>query len=291
MNNSEETIVRGSEQPTAPTVATPENNSWKKVSIGGVSGILVGAGAILGAEALAHAQTTEADTNDDHQQPAGHASVASSHDGLSFDAAFAAARAEVGPGGVFYWNGGVYGTYYEEEWAAMSAEERLAFTQSVQPAVRPQAISAEQLAEMGATPVAETSVEASSETETPSEPEDPDVQLIDDNSSADNDVHVVGTGQIEGHSAVALDISGNGDPDVVVIDVDDSDSLTDPDLVVDNQGNYATIGELNQEYGQPAGGSEEDSSLGDGFHETSLSSDIDASLPDYSNDADVGALI
>lgn len=46
------------------------------------------------------------------------------NDGMSFGQAFAAARAEVGPGGVFEWRGGVYGTYYEQEWNAMTPAQR-----------------------------------------------------------------------------------------------------------------------------------------------------------------------
>ena len=45
-------------------------------------------------------------------------------DSMSFSEAFAAAREEVGPGGVFEWHGQVYGTYYESEWNNMSEAER-----------------------------------------------------------------------------------------------------------------------------------------------------------------------
>lgn len=40
---------------------------------------------------------------------------------------FFAARAEVGANGVFQWNGGVYGTFYENEWAEMSDEFKQEF--------------------------------------------------------------------------------------------------------------------------------------------------------------------
>ncbi len=49
-------------------------------------------------------------------------------DDLSFGQAFAAARAEMGPGGSFAWRGQVYGTYYRNEWNAMSAADRHDFT-------------------------------------------------------------------------------------------------------------------------------------------------------------------
>jgi len=45
-------------------------------------------------------------------------------DSMSFSQAFAAARTEVGPGGLFTWHGNTYGTYYADEWNNMSAEEK-----------------------------------------------------------------------------------------------------------------------------------------------------------------------
>lgn len=50
--------------------------------------------------------------------------AASVNDGMSFSEAFAQARHEVGAGGVFEWNGGLYGTYYADEWNNMSAQQR-----------------------------------------------------------------------------------------------------------------------------------------------------------------------
>ena len=46
---------------------------------------------------------------------------------LSFNEAFAAARAEVGANGVFEWRGGYYGTYLSDEWSEMSDEFKQEF--------------------------------------------------------------------------------------------------------------------------------------------------------------------
>lgn len=51
-------------------------------------------------------------------------------DDMSFAQAFAAARQEVGAGGAFEWRGTVYGTYYANEWDAMSSEEQAQFSAS-----------------------------------------------------------------------------------------------------------------------------------------------------------------
>ena len=63
--------------------------------------------------------------------------VAAVNDDLSFGEAFAQARAEVGPGGVFHWHGGIYNTYTAAEWNNMSVGEKHDFAQQVQPEVRP----------------------------------------------------------------------------------------------------------------------------------------------------------
>lgn len=46
------------------------------------------------------------------------------NDDMSFNEAFAAARAEVGAGGAFEWRGNVYGTFYAEEWHNMSPADK-----------------------------------------------------------------------------------------------------------------------------------------------------------------------
>ena len=49
-------------------------------------------------------------------------------DDMSFSQAFAAARRAVGPHGVFEWRGGVYGTYYDNEWKHMPADYKRNFS-------------------------------------------------------------------------------------------------------------------------------------------------------------------
>ena len=53
------------------------------------------------------------------------------NDEMSFGEAFSAARAEVGSGGVFEWNGKLYNTFTAEEWEAMSSEEKSDFQDRV----------------------------------------------------------------------------------------------------------------------------------------------------------------
>ncbi|GAB3902409.1 hypothetical protein GCM10028803_29050 [Larkinella knui] len=52
-------------------------------------------------------------------------------DRMSFDEAFAAARQEVGMGGVFGWQGHWYNTFEKEEWSSLSLEQRQEYTEQI----------------------------------------------------------------------------------------------------------------------------------------------------------------
>lgn len=113
-------------------VKDAKSSGWKKVAAGAGTGILLGGVAtmLMGMKAPEDVNVPEG-ASEESANPAwvdDEISVASSvNDGMSFDEAFAAAREEVGPGGCFEWHGGVYGTYYANEWNNMTAEERAEF--------------------------------------------------------------------------------------------------------------------------------------------------------------------
>jgi len=50
---------------------------------------------------------------------------------MSFGQAFAAARDEVGMGGVFSWHGHWYNTFEKDEWSALSLEQRQTYTEQI----------------------------------------------------------------------------------------------------------------------------------------------------------------
>lgn len=52
-------------------------------------------------------------------------------DSMTFKDAFAVARDEVGPGGVFEWHGKTYSTYTSAEWQSMDHDDRIAYQHSV----------------------------------------------------------------------------------------------------------------------------------------------------------------
>lgn len=146
MENNETTTFGTVEQQKAEKREQNNRSGWQAVTIGGVSGILMGAGGTYAANAFAAGEETAEETG---EETATTSSTASSHvadnglrvaevdQGLSFGEAFAAAREAVGPGGVFHWHGNIYNTYTAAEWENMTAAEHRQFAQQVQPEVRP----------------------------------------------------------------------------------------------------------------------------------------------------------
>lgn len=115
-----------------------QSQMWKQIAVGAASGLLIGSvSTVLMGMTLPDAEEessgkTNGETTDTHREELSHpewvddqVQVATTvNDDMSFGEAFAAARAEVGPGGVFEWHGQLYGTYTAEEWNNMTAEER-----------------------------------------------------------------------------------------------------------------------------------------------------------------------
>lgn len=121
-------------------------DTWKKVAIGGVSAIAFGGAAYATTSMLSDGQAEDieasVDGNGENEADASVEETAapaanfnpsmqmatSVNDDMSFSEAFAAARAEVHAGGMFEWHGNVYGTYYGNEWDALSPDQQSAFT-------------------------------------------------------------------------------------------------------------------------------------------------------------------
>lgn len=131
------------------------------------------------------------------------------NDSMSFSQAFAAARAEVGPGGSFTWHGQVYGTYYENEWNAMTPQEQNQFTMA---AIHGETHEANNFEEplYAAKPIEVEPYDAN--------------EYVD---QYDDEVHVIAMGEVEGddgtYQMAALDVNGQT---AVVID-------TDQDMIYD----------------------------------------------------------
>ena len=256
---NEETIIENRPSKNGQGENKSEGTAWKQVTLGGVSGILMGAGLLYAGQAVAQSMNSEEKSEEKPEDVAapepGETShtlenglkVAAVNDDLSFSEAFTQARAEVGPGGVFHWHGGIYNTYSADEWNNMTVEQKHDFAQQVQPEIRPDELS---------TPTdANTHVvvvhHVYESTPTPEVHQaavvNDDVKVVDqpDHSAGqDGDVHIVGYASVDGHLVVGLDSTGDGQADVAIIDMDDNQELSAPDVVVDRDGNMATVGEI-----------------------------------------------
>lgn len=294
---NEETIIEKRPTANGQQETKKEGSAWKLVTLGGVSGILMGAGLLYAGQAVAqNVNSEEKPEGNPEEKPEdvvapeqGETShtlenglkVASVSDDLSFGEAFQQARAEVGPGGVFHWHGGIYNTYSADEWNAMSVDQKHDFAEQVQPEIRPDEISTPTDADTHVVVVhhvyhheeAPTTTEVHQVTETSE-----DVQIVDpqnaQNFEQGDDVHIVGYASVDGHLAVGYDTTGDGQADVAIIDVDDNRELSDADVIIDDQGNSATVGEV--------------INTPDSNQMAAMENpDVAPDMPDYMNDANI----
>ncbi len=266
--NTEETLYMNSGSVADTTLPQAQNptptptrvkTGWKRVAIGGVSGIMIGAAGAYGASKLQ--QQSEADQADANQHDPihDHPMAQNVTDDMTFAEAFAAARDEVGNGGVFTWHGNVYGTFTAEEWNALTPDEQMAYFQSInenmpQPEPQPEAV-----AQATAAPPQPQEVHVYHHVvnDQPQHQSDEYIATSGQVDTSDDDVRVVGEmrtvgtdeqGEInalpietQGHKGVIL---GHEDAEIAVIDVDDSNSFNEPDIIIDlTTGESMTAGE------------------------------------------------
>lgn len=119
MNNVKEEKTGTSE------AGSKKSSVWKSAAAG------MGTGILLGAATTFFSSSTPIDHQDGEEEEShpewtdGEIPVANSvSDDMSFSEAFAAARTEVGSGGVFEWHGNIYSTFTKEEWDSMTQEQR-----------------------------------------------------------------------------------------------------------------------------------------------------------------------
>lgn len=278
---NEETIIENRPVISGQNEKQGEGTSWKYVTLGGVSGILMGAGLMYAGNANAAIRQNEELSNQtstgtpnseqqDQNTPEASLPVAKLHNELSFGEAFAQARAEVGPGGLFIWHGGIYNTYTIEEWNAMTPQQKIDFAHQVNPEYHVQHIPTP--TDVHPEVVVHVVVEGTTEQSSNSI----DVSIVEKqiahNFDMGEDVHIVGYANAAGHLVVGYDTTGDGQADVAIIDVDNNFRPSDDDVIMDNQGNKATLGELNNEQDANHLASEENP-------------DVAPDMPDYMNDA------
>jgi hypothetical protein len=144
---NENNIVKTESGETAKVETTKVENKGKYVAAS-LAGLVTSGGFM--AFALQEEDVTNDDgtAHDTYTENAGAGSIERSR----FEQAFADARIEQGKGGVFEHEGNFYGTYYKDEWDALSKEEKDQFYASVNSKI--QAMKADEADETNATDTA-----------------------------------------------------------------------------------------------------------------------------------------
>lgn len=249
-NNNEDTI--GYQNDTMQYEEPQKKGSWKKVMIGGVTGILIGAGGAMltgAATALNDPDAPHAGENDDnhnvttlHDNPGitvdGLPVATTVNDDMTFGEAFAAAREEVGPGGVFEWHGGVYGTYYADEWSNMTSEEQADFGSH---------ISYGGAGQQQEEPTTNTNEPYAEEIEVKPEQE-AEVQILGVSQDTLDDGTPVTVGHLSanGEDVYVVDVDQNGQFDVIMQDLNGDGQIT-RDEIFDISDQGMTVESLQQQ--------------------------------------------
>lgn len=236
--------------------------SWKPVTIGGVTGILMGAGAMYATKL----NTPKLDGSVEPADQPQAVNEAATHDELSFGEAFQTARAELGPGGVFRWHGNIYNTYTAEEWNQLSQVDKETLAKRVDAEVSPSDIDTNEIAraeshqetvedvtvaevasatseeELSGVNAGTATVASVDETETVQTTAE---KPAENPAEEDNDVRVVGFGHVQlpdGHYVAVEEVDINGQR-VAVVDVD-NDGMPDIAMSDINHNQQADEGEI-----------------------------------------------
>ena len=268
---NEETIIEKRPTANGQQETKKEGSAWKHVTLGGVSGILMGAGLLYAGQAVAQNVNSEEKPEETPEEKP--------EDVVAPEQGETSHTLENGLK-VFHWHGGIYNTYSADEWNSMTVDQKHDFAEQVQPEVRPDELSTPTDADTHVVVVHHVYEHAPAPEVHQAADTSADVQVVDQqtaqSSDQDADVHIVGYGEVEGHVAVGLDTNNDGQADVAIIDVDDSGNLSDPDVVVDANGNMATYGQIVNDQDPNLTASMENP-------------DVAPDMPDYMNDAMIDA--
>ena len=170
-------------------------------------------------------QTTQADAAQAAHTavPAGNVKVAEVSDDMSFDEAFASARKQVGAGGVFEWRGKLYGTYYKNEWDAMSQADKDQYAANV--FGTPQAKvhnEKKDMPEVGSGEDGKYNIQ----------------QVYGATTVTDDDGNpmTMVEAKVNGHNAILCDINQDDKIDAMVIDANDDGQITEDEIIPVPQG-------------------------------------------------------
>lgn len=299
MDNEETRLINDetsqNEQPVSESQSRFETTEHKKSKRGIHPGASAGgfiAGAAVGIGATAFASNTPKEATDpekinavenpETEAPAPEQAILANDEGIryahieadNFNDAFAQARAQVGPGGVFEYDGRLYGTYLADEWNEMTPQERADYQSRVN-----EVASSHQSALNVSNESGSTGHHESASNETPT-----NAEMISE-EPVDNEIRVLGVeavqndgGQImnvalvecEGDHALLVDVDNNGTMDVLLHD-DNGDGNLQESEVHDISGAGLDVADLVEAQAAQQG---------------DMLYAADDNMPDYINDAD-----
>jgi len=151
-------------------------------------------------------------------------------DDMSFSEAFATARAEVGGGGAFVWNGDVYSTYTAEEWDAMTEEQRDGYYDRLN-------WSNQDIAQTDPVTSAEAGIEVleagpgntAPEVEIVAVVDEPEIEILGVAHDAETGANI-GVMTVDDQEIVFVDVNDDNTFDYAVADVDQDGQLTDDEM-------------------------------------------------------------
>ena len=133
LNQENQNIENQSAKPMSDSTTKFNKGKYVAVAAGGfVTGAGVGVATTANASTASHEAPSDAQTEETIESPEPEQAILANDEGIryahvdatNFSDAFAQARQQVGAGGVFEYNGSLYGTYYADEWNKMSAQEK-----------------------------------------------------------------------------------------------------------------------------------------------------------------------
>lgn len=274
---------------------------WKEVTIGGISGIILGgagsfaatAATLNNTEDISDGEVTDenaanSETNDGVETEnqgaavAAHGNVASGvNDNMSFNEAFAAARSEVGAGGCFVWHGNVYGTYYASEWNAMSSAQRDEFVSQTTGVDTSHSHAPQQTYAQHSTGTQTQQGTGTPEEETGEEDMTVEVLGVEQVQNEDGSVSNIGVAGINGQAVYFIDVDGQDDQfELMATDINANGRLEENEItdISDQHMSVSQFQDLAQNSSTGTG-----SSTGNEVEEYYASNE---NLPDYVNDAD-----
>lgn len=303
MNNEETKILKEEMVDTSKSEGVAESKSQKgKIIAATGSGFAVGAVAGVVASAAAstpndeHAETEEPqqevtvapneETSNSEQEveaeiyeeaPAPEQVILANDQGIryahvdanNFSDAFAQARAQVGAGGVFEYNGKLYGTYYADEWNNMSNQERADYQSRVNEIAPKHQVVTHAVAEHH-----ETAPEV-----IPTDAEMLDVEPVNE------EVRVLGVEAVQNESGSVMNVAilESGGDHALLVDVD-NDGVMDVLLHDDNQDGVLQESEIYDV--SDAGIEVNDLMQSQAAYDGEYLNATDDGMPDYVNDAD-----